>query len=449
MLNPLDIEKSPPLAILAALQTPKDTDQQLQYSLTELRRLCETLGMTVVGQISQKRTTADPGTVLGSGKVTELKALLNQLRAEDLEDVDRFSRTPTVQRDVVVVFDDGLSPSQTLHLSEALGAQVLDRNTLILEIFHRHARTRVAQVQVEIVRLEYQAPRVRTGANRSDRGGGIGAKGKGESHIEIDRRKIRDRIAELRIELAKVERSQEAKRKGRGLPQVALVGYTNAGKSTLMRALTESEVYVADKLFATLDTRIRLLKPATRPPILVSDTVGFIKKLPHGLINSFKATLDEALDASLLLHVVDASSEDWEGELNTTLQVLGEIGAGERPRQLIFNKVDKLTREELMVLRQRHPEGLFVSALNEQDIPRVHRCIWEYFQRDMVEAELTFGYHEHQFVHAAHQNAMVLDERHDENGTTLRIRTFPSVLETLRGKKQLRKDDEGAAQDEG
>lgn len=434
MLLDLDLENSPPMAILAALQTSHVSDEQLEHTLTELRRLCETLGLTVMGQLSQKRNTPDPATVLGSGKVTELKALLNKVRADALGEVDRFSRVPVLEREVIVVFDDGLSPSQTLHLSEAVGAPVLDRNTVILEIFHRHARSRVAQLQVEIVRLEYQAPRVRTGAQRAERGGGIGAKGKGESHIEIDRRKNRDRIAELRHELARIEKAQETKRLGRELPQVALTGYTNAGKSTLMRSLTESDIYVADKLFATLDTRVRLLRPASRPPILVSDTVGFIKKLPHGLINSFKATLDEALDANLLLHVVDASSPDWEGELNTTVEVLEDIGAGDRPRQLIFNKIDRLDKEQLLALRKRHPEGIFISALQDADVARIHHFVCEHFQKEMEEHTVLLGYHQHVLVNFLHENAVVISEKHTEEGTLVQYKSTPGVEEELRAK---------------
>lgn len=431
----LENEISPPKVVLAAIQSQKESDEQLAHSLLELRRLCETLGLTVVGEFHQKRTTIDPVTVFGSGKVKELKELIARLNKEEEGEVDKFSRVPVVRRELVLVFDDGLSPAQTNHLAEAVGAQVLDRNTVILEIFQKHARTRVAQLQVEMVRLEYQAPRVRTGVQRADRAYGIGAKGKGESHLELDRRKVRDRLAELRIELARVERSQEQKRKGRVLPQVALVGYTNAGKSTLMRALTQADVYIADKLFATLDTRIRLLRPATQPPVLVSDTVGFIKKLPHGLINSFKATLDEALDASLLLHVVDASSDDYAGELATTLQVLEEIGAGGRKRQLVFNKIDRLTSERVAELQLLHPEAVFMSALQSSDVARLHSVICQRFEEEMVDAEMRFTYQQQSMVNFIHTNARVLSEAHDEHGTLLRFKTLPTMLESIRHKQ--------------
>lgn len=434
MLTVLDPDRTPPRAFLAALQKPSESDEQLRHSLDELARLCDTLGITVVGSVWQKRSSPDPATVLGSGKVTELKQQLEALDVSDAAGHDPFSRQPVEVPDIIVVFDDGLSPSQTLHLSAAVGAPVLDRNTIILEIFHRHARTRMAQLQVEIVRLEYQAPRVRTGAQRAERAGGIGAKGKGESHIELDRRKIRDRIAELRLERSRIEAKSEQLRRGRALPQVALVGYTNAGKSTLMRALTGAEVYIADKLFATLDTRVRLLSPQTRPPVLVSDTVGFIKKLPHGLIDSFKATLDEALDAALLLHVLDASSEAWAVELATTVQVLGEIGAADKPRQLLFNKCDRLTPEQLRVLRIQYPDALFISALNSEDVSRLHRVVWDFFQREMQEVSRTFGWHEHALVAWLHENAVVTSEKHEDTGTFLTFRATPAMLEALQAK---------------
>jgi GTP-binding protein HflX len=243
-----------------------------------------------------------------------------------------------------VLVDHDISPSQARNLEKATGAEVMDRTAVILEIFRRHARSRVAKAQVEIVRLQYMAPRMReTGAGKDRQRGGIGGKGAGESGLELDRRKIRDRIAELTGELASLAEEQATQRaRRRDMNRVALVGYTNAGKSTLMRALTGSEVYVADKLFATLDTTVRTLVPESHPRILVSDTVGFIDKLPHGLVASFKSTLDEALEAGLLAHVVDASDPGFERQLEVTHEVLADIGASEIPRLIIFNKMDRV-----------------------------------------------------------------------------------------------------------
>ena len=228
-----------------------------------------------------------------------------------------------------MLVDHDLTPTQQRNLEKATGADVLDRTSVILEIFHRHAKTREARLQVEIARLRYLAPRLREGGGGGDRvRGGVGGKGAGESALELDRRRIRDRIAELKHELSRIEGGAKTRRERRSeLPTVALVGYTNAGKSSLMRALTSTEVYVADKLFATLDTTVRRLVPPTEPPILVTDTVGFIKKLPHDLVASFRSTLDEAGDADLLLHVVDAGDPAHADQLAVTREVLAEIGA--------------------------------------------------------------------------------------------------------------------------
>jgi len=259
--------------------------------------------------ITQNRDNFNAGTYLGSGKVADLKTAV------------------TVHHAGWVILEHEVTPSQARNLEKETGARVMDRTALILEIFHRHARSRAAKAQVEIVRLGYMAPRLRElGAGRDRQRGGIGAKGAGESGLELDRRKIRDRIAELNEQLESLQEEQNTQRARRqSLHRVALVGYTNAGKSTLMRALTASDVYVADKLFATLDTTVRSLQPETRPRILVSDTVGFINKLPHGLVAAFKSTLDEALEASLLVQVIDAADPAFERQLAVTAEVLGEI----------------------------------------------------------------------------------------------------------------------------
>ena len=252
-----------------------------------------------------------------------------------------------------MIVDHEISPSQARNLERATGAQVLDRTGVIVEIFHRHAKSREARLQVEIARLNYVAPRLRESSAGGERQQGPGA---GESALELDRRKIRDRIAELREELAAIQRDNDQRRSARrDQLRVALVGYTNAGKSSLMRALTGSEVLVADKLFATLDTTVRALQPETKPRVLVSDTVGFIKKLPHDLVASFRSTLDEALEASLLLYVVDASDPTFEAQLEVTRNVLREIGAEVVPSRLLLNKVDRLDEAERAALAREAP----------------------------------------------------------------------------------------------
>ena len=310
----------------------------------------------------------------------------------------------------------------------------MDRSAVILAIFQRHARSREARLQVEIARLSYEAPRLReAGGGRDREGGGIGGRGAGESALELDRRKVRDRIAELRAELAAIERESGTRRKRRGEQStVALVGYTNAGKSSWMRALTGSGVLVADELFATLDTTVRALQPETVPRILVSDTVGFIKKLPHDLVASFRSTLEEAREGDLLVHVVDASDPALAAQVEVTLAVLAEIGADATPRWMLLNKVDRLDAESRERLARQWPEALLLSARDPQDQAALRERIVAFFQRDRIEAELLVPYAKQRVVGEAHASAQVLAETHDEHGTRLRVRATPQALARLR-----------------
>ena len=337
-----------------------------------------------------------------------------------------------------MLVDHDISPSQARNLEKATGVEVLDRTAVILEIFRRHARSRAAKAQVEIVRLQYMVPRLREQGKGKDRQrGGIGGKGAGESSLELDRRKIRDRIAELTRELeamAEEQRTQRARR--RDMSRVALVGYTNAGKSTLMRALTGSEVLVADRLFATLDTTVRPLVPATRPRVLLSDTVGFIDKLPHGLVNSFKSTLDEALEAGLLLQVVDASDPNFERQLQVTTEVLAEIGAGDVPRLLLFNKIDRVGSPEAeeaarRALLARWPEAMVLSARRPDDVTQLHARLVGFFNRDLVEGEVHVPYDRQQLRGEIFAACEVLEESYDDRGVIFRVRARPEMLERL------------------
>jgi GTPase len=410
-----------PAAVLVAVQRPDVDDVEFAGSLAELRRLAKTLGFGIAGTCTQRRPAFDPGTYLGSGKVAELKELVGSGTAD------------------TVVVDHEITPSQARNLEKATGAAVMDRTAMILEIFHRHARSRAARAQVEIVRLQYMAPRLREQAAGKDRQrGGIGGKGAGESALELDRRKIRDRVAELTAELVSLEqerRTQRARR--RDLARAALVGYTNAGKSTLMRALTGSEVYVADKLFATLDTTVRTLVPETRPRILVSDTVGFIKKLPHGLVASFKSTLAEALEASLLAHVVDASDPGFEGQLAVTAEVLAEIGAGEVPRLLVFNKIDRVgdevaQRDTAAALRARWPDAIVMSARAEGDVARLHAAFAAFFTRDLQETELRVPWDRQHLRGEIFAACHVVEERAEPEAAVFRVRADRETIARLR-----------------
>jgi GTP-binding protein HflX len=408
-------------AVLAAIQRPGVDDADFAESLAELRRLAKTLELEIAGTCTQRRSAFDPGTYLGSGKLAELKVLIETGAAD------------------TILVDHEISPSQARNLERATGAVVMDRTAVILEIFRRHARSRAAKAQVEIVRLQYMAPRLREqGAGKDRQRGGIGGRGAGESSVELDRRKIRDRVAQLTAELASLEQERRTQRsRRRDLARVALVGYTNAGKSTLMRALTGSEVYVADKLFATLDTTVRTLVPETRPRILVSDTVGFIKQLPHGLVASFKSTLAEALEASLLAQVVDASDPGFERQLEVTAEVLAEIGAGEVPRLLVFNKIDRLGDEVVRkqateALLARWPDAFVMSAKRADDVARFHAALAAFFTHDLVEAELRVPWDRQQLRGEIFAACEVVEERAETEAAVFRVKADRDTIARLR-----------------
>src|SRR5437660_9159252 len=301
MTHPSESEVRP-ATILVDVQLQKTAAEEHDASLQELRQLVETLGWDIVGTLSQRRRSPTAASLIEPGKLNELSELVKApSRAES------------------VVFDHELTPTQVRNVREATGVEVYDRPAIILEIFHRHARTKEARLQVELARLKYLDPRERVVGAKERRGGGRGARGVSESFHELERRQVRDRISELQRELDAVHTEQVERRRHReGLSKVAIVGYTNAGKSSLMRALTSSEVLVADQLLATLDTTVRALQPETQPRILVYDTVGFIRNLPHDLVASFRSPSDESLDASLLLRVVDAADPALRSHIQVT-----------------------------------------------------------------------------------------------------------------------------------
>ncbi|HEU0036308.1 MAG TPA: GTPase HflX [Kofleriaceae bacterium] len=452
-----------PNAVVVAVQLPGVTDDELVSSIAELERLAKTLGLIPVGRVTQRRGKLAPGVVLGAGKLVELakwtggtgivpayekpgrKQRIDELDVEDADDeadepdapdasdTESSDAAPTAKAKVVLV-DHDLTPTQQRNLERATGADVLDRTSVILEIFHRHAKTREARLQVEIARLKYLAPRLRESGGGGDRvRGGIGGKGAGESALELDRRRIRDRIAELRHELAQIEGGSKTRRARRSdVPTVALVGYTNAGKSSLMRALTSTDVYIADKLFATLDTTVRRLAPATEPPILVTDTVGFIKKLPHDLVASFRSTLEEAAEADLLLHVVDASDAALADHIAVTTEVLGDIVPDELPTWLLLNKIDRVDADGRARLADRYPGALQLSAKDRDDVAALRERLIAQFAGALEEAELVVPWAAQRLVHQIHERTRVLSEDHDDAGTRLRVRAPASVLDDLR-----------------
>ncbi len=437
-----EVKERSNLALVAAVQLPNVSDAEFEASLTELRELAKTLGYDVVKTFVQKRAGFDIKAYLGEGKREEIRAFVNHESYEF-----EFDKAPPNINDWdidTVLVDHEISPSQARNLEKEVGCEVMDRTMVILEIFHRNARSRAARAQVEIARLGYMAPRLREAAKLAGPQGrqrsGEGGRGAGESHTELDRRKIRDRIAELQQDILAMEaerKTQRARRQERqGLAGVALVGYTNAGKSTLMRALTGSEVLVANKLFATLDTTVRALYPESIPRILVSDTVGFIKNLPHGLVASFKSTLDEALDASLLLHVIDASDPGFERQLEVTNEVLSEIGADEVPRIRVFNKIDFVgdaaAQAELEItLQSRYPDCVVMSARRPEDVAMLHKKIVEFYQQDQVEAELFLPWEAQQLRKDIYATCQVLAETSDHEGAFFKVRGEPSAINKL------------------
>ncbi|RIX48998.1 MAG: GTPase HflX [Rhodocyclales bacterium GT-UBC] len=425
-----EVEEQPRYAIAASVQLPHVSDLEFEASLAELRELGKTLGYKVVETFVQKRAGFDTTGYLGIGKRQEIHDFVAHNVGEEIE---------------AILVDHEISPSQARNLEKEVGCEVMDRTMVILEIFHRNARSRAAKAQVEIARLGYMAPRLREAAKLAGPQGrqrsGVGGRGAGESHTELDKRKIRDRIAELQLEIIAMEAERKTQRSRRqerqNLANVALVGYTNAGKSTLMRALTGSEVLVANKLFATLDTTVRTLYPESVPRVLVSDTVGFIKNLPHGLVASFKSTLDEALDAALLLHVIDASDPGFERQLEVTDTVLAEIGADVVPRLRIFNKIDHVgdaaaQAECRAMLQARYPDCVVMSARRPEDVARLHGIIVAFFQKDLVEAELFLPWSAQQLRSQVYANCEVLGESANEDGALFRVRGEGAAIEALR-----------------
>jgi GTP-binding protein HflX len=445
-------------AVVLGVQLPDVPDGDFESSLMEITRLGKTLGLNPIARVTQRRSALAPSAVVGEGKLEELaswtggsgKIPSGAKRKKRKIDADDEDEEEEVEKDVddesaprgpakakIVLVDHDLAPSQVRNLERATGAEVLDRTSIILRIFERHARTREARMQVEIARLTYLAPRLRESGGGDRQRGGIGGKGAGESAVELDRRRIRDRIAELKSELSNVEREAFVRRKRRVAPDggqrtVALVGYTNAGKSSWMRLLTSGEVYVADELFATLDTTVRALAPAASPRILVSDTVGFIKKLPHALVASFRSTLEEARDASLLLHVVDAADPAFRAQLEVTRTVLHELEADEAPSIVLLNKIDKLDDATKTALAEEFPDALMVSARNPDDVRRVHAAIVAFFDAGAIEAELFVSYAKQSLVGPIREQVRIVDERWDNDGLHVRVRGAEAAIAKLK-----------------
>lgn len=377
-------------------------------SMDEMERLLHTLEVEPLARIKVVSREINPATYIGKGKILEVKA-----------EVERLSVAG-------VVLDYELAPNQLRNLEKEFNKPILDRPGVIIEIFSRHAQTKEAKTQVALARLQYLLPRLShfwTHFERQ-RGGNPGGRGMGEKQLEVDRRMVKTQMSTLRKRLAAVERERKVQRSGRkDVLKVAIVGYTNAGKSTLINALTQSDVRAEDKLFATLDASVRTLDPHSHPPIVAIDTVGFIRKLPPSLIASFRSTLEEVQEADLLLHVVDVSSEEAKQQMETTEQVLKELNVEDTPRMVVLNKADCLppgpARNRARVV---YPGAMIVSALNPDDAKKVRDEILAHFRKNLTLWEVVIPYSESKIEALVHAHGSVEVQRHTEKGTFYKVR---------------------------
>jgi GTP-binding protein HflX len=401
--------------ILVGVLLP-DTEVSADDPLDEIRGLAKTAGLVVVGSMLQKRQQRDIATYIGSGKVEELKELVSAHEAD------------------LVVFDNDLGPAQTRNLERLLDVKVIDRTEVILDIFATRARTHEAHLQVELAQLEYAMPRLkRMWTHLSRYKGGIGVRGPGEKQLEEDRRLVGHRIQDLKAKLSKVQARKEREVAGRSeVPSVSLVGYTNAGKSTLMNALTDAGVLVEDKLFATLDTRTRRWRFGGGGFVLLSDTVGFIRNLPHALVASFKATLEEARQADLLLHVVDASSPEAEMQIQAVKSVLDELGLADQPTILVLNKADRVPdRSYLDVLRAHHDDSVSISAARGEGIDGLEQVVRDALHDRALDAEVETGVENGRVLAYLAQYAQIHNRVYDEDRVMLQCRLPRRCLDFL------------------
>lgn len=424
-------ESRNPRAILLAQRPPEVEEEAIRRSLSELRQLLAGVGIEVETAVVQRRSLPSASTYVGQGKLRELAAYTGgpgELPA------GRPPPEAPLGEDRFVVVDDELSPGQRRNLRRALGVEVLDRVEVIIRVFESRARTREAKLEIELARLSYELPRIRDDHGLGDREGGGGRASRGHSNVELAKQRIRDRMAQLRRELEQVRDIRERSREARSTHfRAALVGYTNAGKSSLMRLLTGREVLVEDKLFATLGTTVRQLSPPTQPPILVMDTVGFIERLPHQLVASFRSTLAEAKEASLLLHVADASDPAFPAHIRTTEEVLAEIGAAHIPSLLVLNKADRLTAEARASIERAYPGALLVSALDPRDGQGLHARLEEALRRGLVEEVLTVPYAKRGLVSEFGDGLGVVREEYGE-AITLTVRGSEATIAALRSR---------------
>lgn len=418
MADMFDMAEQQERVILVAVntwQSSTESSEEVERSLDELEELAATAGAKAVGRLVQKREAPHPGTYIGKGKMEELLSLVR------FEEAD------------AVICDDELSPAQITNLSEELQVKVIDRTVLILDIFAAHARTSEGKLQVELAQLRYRASRLAgLGRSLSRLGGGIGTRGPGEKKLEMDRRLIKDRISFLNRQLKDVVQNRETMRKQRrkkAAPTAAIVGYTNAGKSTLLNALTDAGVLEQDKLFATLDPTTRALELENGQKLLFTDTVGFISKLPHTLIRAFRSTLEEAKYADVILHVVDASNPEYAFQMEVVYETLQELGIGDKPVLTVFNKTDRLNdREKESMKDLKSSDAVQISAKNKWGFDELLKKTERILNTGFVTIERLFPYSEAGWINLIREQGKLEQEEYRGDGIFVRA-AIPAELE--------------------
>ncbi len=406
------------------------TAADAETSLRELAALAETAGSQVLDGVIQRRDRPDPATYIGSGKARELRDIVVSSGAD------------------TVICDGELTPAQLIHLEDVVKVKVVDRTALILDIFAQHAKSREGKAQVALAQMQYMLPRLRgwgqslsrqmggggTGGSGTGGGGGIATRGPGETKIELDRRRIREKMARMRRELADMSKARETMRQERrrgAVPAVALAGYTNAGKSSLLNRITGAGVLVEDALFATLDPTVRRAQTSGGRGFTIADTVGFVRHLPHQLVDAFRSTLEEVAQADLILHVVDASHEDPEGQIAAVREVLQEIGAHKVPEIVVLNKADAADSGTLARLIRREPHCVVVSARTGEGIDKLLAAVEEDLPRPAIEVDALIPYGRGDLIARVHSTGEMLSETHLESGTRIVARVDPVLAAAL------------------